>query len=149
MDYLGTRFIFKSSSKLPYDFDLCVTESREDTENEDANEPDEDTNDHVLTITVSGENIHETLDRVPLDLSNPKTHVYRSKDLRFTADLYYDRYRIESFRVLLKFRNNRLSPVSTLYVTCTCGTDENPRQTQRLYALTLEEIEAHCVSVTV
>ena len=132
MSYIGAHFVFKCSSHLPYEFDLCVSESPYSIE-------------HVLTITVSGKDIHETLHNIPLEMTNPNNCVYKSQDLRFTHTLYYENYQIESFRVLLKFRNNKLSPVSTLYVTCIL--DEGFRQTQRLYALTLDEIEAHCVSM--
>ena len=68
-------------------------------------------------------------------------NVFRTKEFGTKTTYFYDKYSICTIRVMLKFKNNNISPVSCLYLTCHhCDT-----HAQRIFALNMDSIETYGV----
>ena len=68
-------------------------------------------------------------------------NVFRTKEFGTKTTYFYDKYSICTIRVMLKFKNNNISRVSCLYLTCHhCDT-----HAQRIFALNMDSIETYGV----
>ena len=124
MNYINKLFSYSNLDEFKYTFQFQITHHSD--------------NDYFLEINVIDRNdIIETVSNIKLDKGN--NHVFRSENIYFDTELLYECYKVKFASVLLKFKNDILSPVSTLFVTCTCNCSDK----KRLFALTLEDIKSH------
>ena len=69
-----------------------------------------------------------------IELEKKNIHIYKSDIVKIHDEIYFKSYKIISFYVYLKFKNNKLCPVSTLYLTC----EKNNKD--RFYSFSVEDI---------
>lgn len=74
-----------------------------------------------------------------VEVTKTSNDVYRSKDIIFEEPFIYDTYLVKSIKIMLKIRNNTISPVSTLLATCYSTSSSK----KRIFAFTLEDMEEY------
>lgn len=127
MDCINKLYTYTNFEKFKYGFQFQIIE------NENC----------VLEISIINKN-NKTIETVSsINLVKKNNNVYNSDNIFFKTEMYYENYKILSSKVLLKFKNETLSPVSTLFITCI----HNESEKKRLFAFTLEDmgIENTCI----
>lgn len=88
----------------------------------------EENNCYYLDFTLN----ENKYDNIPLERTN--LHIYKSDNIKTHDKTYFKDYKAISFRVYLKFKDNVLCPVSTLYLTC----EKNNKN--RVFSLSVDDI---------
>lgn len=82
----------------------------------------------------------ETLIYPKISLSKSASEVYRTIDeIVVTDNVKYKSYLIKSVGLMLKIKDCKLSPVSTLFLTC----ELNENKKRRIFALSLGEVKEY------
>tara|TARA_B100001094_G_scaffold89989_1_gene86063 strand:- start:4757 stop:5140 length:384 start_codon:yes stop_codon:yes gene_type:complete len=122
MDYLNTKWSFK-----PFEENNQFTFSI-----------DKRDNDFTMDISIIKDDIEETMTNIPLQVC--PNHVYRSKEISIKRDICYKKYIINSIKFMLKFRNRKLSPVSSITLNCVNVSNETK---PRIFTLNMNNIEKY------
>tara|TARA_X000000368_G_scaffold305752_1_gene244001 strand:+ start:6284 stop:6667 length:384 start_codon:yes stop_codon:yes gene_type:complete len=122
MDYLNTKWSFK-----PFEENNHFTFSI-----------DKRDNDFTMDISIIKDDIEETMTNIPLQVC--PNHVYRSKEISIKRDICYKQYIVNSIKFMLKFRNRKLSPVSSITLNCVNVSNETK---PRIFTLNMNNIEKY------
>ena len=73
-------------------------------------------NEFTMDISIIKDDIEENITNIPLQVS--PNHVYRSEEIPIKQEICYKTYIVNSVKFMLKFRNDQLLPVSTIFLFC-------------------------------
>lgn len=124
MDYFGVKWIFEfenQDEKISMVFSL--------------NEEDQS---YFTHAHICKDDINITLEHIPVTRS--PNHVYRSDKIDISGEFVFRSGVVENVRFLLKFRNNLVSPVSTIFVTCKYGADH------KTFAMNIENATRYSIA---
>tara|TARA_B100001093_G_C26727415_1_gene970598 strand:+ start:709 stop:1095 length:387 start_codon:yes stop_codon:yes gene_type:complete len=72
-------------------------------------------NEFFLNLHLEDNNVIEDHE---IPLKNNSKHVYRSDDIEINNEIHFKDYKILKIRFLLKFKEDSLCKVSSIYLTC-------------------------------
>ena len=122
MEYLNTTWKF-----TPFEgneaFSFCITESEKK---------------FFINISIINGVTFENMDHIPLQIF--PNHVYRTEEIPIKQEICYKTYIVNSVKFMLKFRNNKLSPVSSLTLTCE---NLSNNSSKRIFTINMNNIEKY------
>jgi len=100
-----------------------------------------ETNHYILNVTIKSINTTNIDKKIndeykSIKLNKNSNHVYKSNWIDVTNEFYYKNYIIQKIKIMLKFRNDNISNVSSLYIKCICPHNKKERN----FAFNLEKI---------
>jgi hypothetical protein len=122
MEYLNTTWKFTPFEENKA-FSFCITESEKK---------------FFINISIINGVTFENMDHIPLQIC--PNHVYRTEEIPIKDLIYLKIYRIKFVKVMLKFRNNNLSPVSSLTLTCE---NLSNNSSKRIFTINMNTIEKY------
>lgn len=81
----------------------------------------------LLRISIESMDKNGEEEYSSIKLKRKLNDVYRSDWINVRKEFLYKNYIIQKIKVMLKFRNNSLSQVSSLYVQCICPINKKDR----------------------
>ena len=95
-------------------------------------------NEFTMNISIIKDDIEENMTNIPLQVS--PNHVYRTEEIPIKQEICYKIYIVNSVKFMLKFRNNQLSPVSSLTLTCE---NLSNNSSKRIFTINMNNIEKY------
>ena len=93
-------------------------------------------NEFAMDISIIKDDIEETMTNIPLQVF--PNNVYRTEEIPIKELIYLKIYIIKFVKVMLKFRNNKLSPVSSLTLNCE---NISNNSSKRIFTINMNTIE--------
>lgn len=100
-------------------------------------------NDFIMNISIIQDNIEENMTNIPLQVS--PNHVYRTEEIPIKHNISYKTYIVNSIKFMLKFRNLKLSPVSSITLNCVNLLNQTK---PRVFTLNMNNIEKYGLITT-
>jgi hypothetical protein len=95
-------------------------------------------NEFTMDISIIKDDIEENITNIPLQVS--PNHVYRSEEIPIKQEICYKTYIVNSVKFMLKFRNQKLSPVSSMTLNCVNVSNQTK---PRIFILNMNNIEKY------
>ena len=127
MEYLNTKWSF-----TPFEENNSFTFSI-----------DKRDNNFIMNISIIKDDIEENMTNIPLQVF--PNHDYRTDEIHIKLDISYKTYTVNSLKFMLKFRNLKLSPVSSITLNCVNVLNKTK---PRIFTLNMNNIEKYGLITT-
>ena len=96
-----------------------------------------------MNISIIKDDIEENMTNISLQVF--PNHVYRTDEIPIKLDISYKTYIVNSVKFMLKFRNSKLSPVSSITLNCVNVLNQTK---PRIFTLNMNNIEKYGLITT-
>ena len=127
MEYLNTKWHF-----TPFEENNSFTFYIEKRDNQ-----------FIMNISIIKDDIEENMTNISLQVF--PNHVYRTDEIPIKLDISYKTYIVNSVKFMLKFRNSKLSPVSSITLNCVNVLNQTK---PRIFTLNMNNIEKYGLITT-